>query len=268
MKFDMNRAWSHATAMVGERWQDLALLAGIFFLLPNLVMVVALPDVMGALMMPAGEPEELAARLQAQAGPLVAMVLVILAASVLGYAAMVSLLGPDRPTVGDALRRMGAALPTLIGAVLVALVGYMLVAFVAVLVAGGLAAAMGSAAVAVILVIAMVVALGWLAVRFLLVTPAIMLEGERGPIKAFARSWRLTASNHARLLGFCVLIFLCYAVISALVSMVTGLIPSLFVTGLVSAGLGAAVAVLWTAIVVAVHQQLAGDVRGTARTFD
>ena len=37
MTFDMNRIWSQAVAMVRAGWQDLALIAGIFFLLPSLL---------------------------------------------------------------------------------------------------------------------------------------------------------------------------------------------------------------------------------------
>jgi hypothetical protein len=52
------------------------------------------------------------------------------------------------------------------------------------------------------------------------------------------------------------------------VSMVTGLIGNLFVIGLVSGLLGAAVGMVMTAVIVAIHSQTSGDVPATAQTFD
>ncbi len=272
MKFDMNRAWSQATAMVSANWQYLALIAGIFFLLPNLLMVVAFPDMMGMLLNPAGDPEQLAAQIQTQLIPLFAMIVVVMLLSIVGYAAMVSLLGPNRPTVGEALRATMRALPTLLGMVAVSLVGYVVLGLAAglvmVLVVLALSFVIGEIAATMLAVIVFLVVLLWLAMRFILVTPAVMLDGERNPVRAFVRSWKLTGPHHSRIFGFFILLMVAYAVISMVVSMVTGLIGNLFVIGLVSGLLGAAVGMVLTAVIVAIHSQASGDGPATAQTFD
>ena len=57
MTFDMNRTWAQSLAMVRANWQYLSLIAGVFFLLPNLVLVIAMPDMMGMLIGPGGDPD-------------------------------------------------------------------------------------------------------------------------------------------------------------------------------------------------------------------
>lgn len=52
MEFDMGRAWNDATARFGANFSLLAILGGVFFFIPSLVMFIALPDVMGTLMSP------------------------------------------------------------------------------------------------------------------------------------------------------------------------------------------------------------------------
>jgi hypothetical protein len=275
VNFDMNRTWSQATAMVGANMQYLALIAGIFFLLPNMVLVVALPDMMGTLLTPGGDPEQMAAQLTAQIPALAGVVLFGSLFSIVGYAAMVDLLGPGRPTVGESLRAALGALPTLIGCVLVSVLGYALFAIAFALAIGLVSAALGmvlgetaAGAIAVIGVVVMVGALITVALRFVLVIPAVMLEGTRNPLTAFGRSWKLTGQSRRRIVLFFVLLFIAYMVLSMLLFSVVGLIGNLFVTGLVNGLAGAAVAMLLTAILVSMHQQLSGLGQGAADVFE
>lgn len=275
MNFDMNRTWSQATAMVSANMQYLALIAGIFFLLPNMVLVVAMPDMMGTLLTPGGDPEQMAAQLTAQIPALVGVVLIGAAFSIIGYAAMVDLLGPGRPTVGEALRAAIGALPTLIGCVLVSILGYSAFVLASALAIGLVSAALGmvlgetaAGAIAVIGVVAMLGALIVLALRFVLVVPAVMLEGIRNPLAAFGRSWKLTGQSRRRIVLFFVLLFIAYMVLSMLLFSVVGLVGNLFVTGLVNGLAGAAVAMLLTAILVSMHQQLGGDGQAAAEVFE
>jgi len=60
----MNRTWAQAVAKVRGNFQLLALIAGVFMLLPILVAVVAMPQVF-ALASPNASPEEAEQRLQA-----------------------------------------------------------------------------------------------------------------------------------------------------------------------------------------------------------
>lgn len=263
MTFDMNRIWAQAVAMVRADWQHLALIGGIFFLLPNLMVVVGLPDLVAQLQIPVSTPEEMIERLTPLVPTLVPLVLASLILTVLGYAAMISLLAPGRPTVGEALGAALRALPTLIGCLAVAVAGYLAFAIVGGLVVALLALALGlligpeiASAVGIGLLLLVLV---WVALRFVLVTPVVMLDKVGNPLAAFARSWRLTKTCHRRLCAFLALLVLPYLVISSLISNLAGLSGSLFFNALVSGLVGLAFAMLMTAIIVALHGQLTGN---------
>lgn len=271
MTFDMNRIWSQAVAMVRAEWQDLALIAGIFFLLPSLAVVILLPDLLIELQVPMTSADELIARLTPLVPQMLTVGLVTLLLSIFGYAAMIRLLAPDRPTVGVALRATIGALPMLAGCLLVAVAGYIAFAIV-----GGMAVAMlalglglliGPEAASVAGIVLLALVLAWLAVRFVLVTAVVMLEGAGGPLAAFTRSWRLTGGSHRRLCAFLALLLLPYMVISGLVTNVALLAGNLFFNALVSGLLSVAFTILLTAIIVALHQQLSGAAQASAEAF-
>ena len=272
MTFDMNRIWSQAVAMVRAEWQNLALIAGIFFLLPNLVVVVAMPDLLTQLQVPMTSADELIDRLTPLLPTLLAIGVVTMLLSIFGYAAMVRLLARDRPSVGTALQAATSALPILLGCLLVAFAGYMIFALV-----GGMAVALvalvlgmliGPEAASVLGIILLVLVLAWLAVRFVLVTAVVMLERPAGPVAAFTRSWQLTKASHRRLCGFLALLLLPYMVISGLISNVVGLAGSLFLTTLISGLVSLAFTVLLIAIIVALHQHLSGAAADSAAAFE
>ncbi len=272
MTFDMNRVWLQAIAIVSANWQYLALIGGIFFLLPNLLVVVAFPDVFSALQAPVADAEELIARMTPLVPALLAIGLGTLFFSTIGYAAMILLLGHARPTVGEALGAALRALPTLIGCVLVAIVGYLAFAMLGTLAAALLALVLsfviGQAGASMVGILLLVAVLVWLAVRFVLVTPVVMLEGVTNPLTAFTRSWQLTRSCHRRLLGFLALLLVPYMVISGVVSMVAGLPGSMFFNVFANGLLSLAFTMLLTAILVALHQQLAGGMPQAAAEFE
>lgn len=272
MTFDMNRTWAQSLAMVRANWQYLSLIAGVFFLLPNLVLVIAMPDMMGMLIGPGGDPDQMAEQLAAQMGPLMLVVLVAALFSMLGYGAMVALLGPSRPTVGEALAAAWRAFPVLLGTLAVGIIGYSAVVILGALAVGligaVLAMVVGQAVAATIGVIVLIAVLFALALRFVLVVPAVMLEGERNPLSAFKRSWHLTRSARRRLVTFFFLLMIAYLVISMLLFSVVGLFGNLFVTGLINGVAGAAVAVVLTAILVSLWEQLSGNAQAAASAFE
>ena len=261
MTFDMNRIWSQAVAMVRADWQNLALIAGIFFLLPNLIVVVALPDLMGQLQVPPTNADELIARLTPLLPTLLTIGVVTMLLSIFGYAAMIRLLAHDRPSMGEAL--LGCVLVAFAGYMVFALVGGMAVALVAL----GLGLLIGPEAASLVGIILLVLVLAWLAVRFTLVTAVVMLEGVSSPLAAFTRSWQLTKSSHRRLCAFLALLLLPYLVVSGLISNVAGLTGNLFFSALVSGLLSVAFTMLLTAIIVAMHQQLSGAAQASAEAF-
>jgi membrane-anchored glycerophosphoryl diester phosphodiesterase (GDPDase) len=85
------------------------------------------------------------------------------------------------------------------------------------------------------------------------------------PIDALRQSWRTTKGNSLMLFLFYVLLILAIAVISFILSMVTGLIfaltgpqAALYGNGFVSSLVNAATAALMAAVVVSVYLQLTG----------
>ncbi len=274
MTFDMNRTWSMALALLSANGQLLAIIAGVFLLLPGTLFYVAMPDFMTTLATQTNpDPDMVLAMLREAAVPLIVLGLVMLVAQIIGYLAMIALMGEDRPTVGEALRRALAYLPTTIGVSLLLMLGYVVfVALAAValglLIAGGIAA--GGEVVGGILAfvgaIAMIVGLVYLATRFILTMPIIALEGVTGPWTVCKRSWALTKSYALKIFFFYVLIFAAYIVIAMILSSIFGVVAGLLgngagaalVLGLSNGLVGAAVAMLFSAIMVAMHRQLAG----------
>lgn len=267
MKFDMNRCWSDAMALLSGNLQYLALIAGIFFLLPNLLLLVAFPELMSGSMDPAADPEQILQQFEGLWGMFAGIILVTMLASTIGYAAMVALLGNSRPTVGEALSAAFSALPALIGVIgvtilayIVALIPLSLIIAVFMLVFSLILGEIGAAFVSVIVCL---IALLFIAVRFVLVTPAVMLDGIRNPFAAFGRSWKLTADDHKRIFLFFVLIMIAYLVIAMIIGGLAGVLTAMagtFIGGLINGLLSVIAAIVFTAILVAMHKQLAGTV--------
>lgn len=281
MQFDMNRTWSEAVALVRANFQLLALIAGIFMLLPSLILVVAMPQVLTAGFAGAegGSPDEAAAQLMEVMPGFFAVVLVLLFISMIGYAAMVALIGPDRPTVGAAIGKAVKSLPTLIGVLLIFIVGYFLVSLVIGLIVGLLAVAIGlvagSSTASFLMALLIFALIGYVCTRFSLILPTVVLEGVLNPFRAYARSWRLTAPDHLKIFGFFVLLFVVYFVVAMLLVTLMGamgIVAGGAVTllfGIISGLIGMVVAMIVTGIVVSMHGQLAGiSGRTVSETFE
>lgn len=274
MNFDMNRTWNQALALLRGNASLLAVIAGVFLLLPGTLFYVALPDVMTTLGTQTNpDPDQVLAMLRAALVPLLIVGLAMFVAQTIGYLAMIALMGDDRPTVGDALRRALSYLPTAIGVTLLMLLGYLVVAFVAVVVMAllvGAGTVIGGEVMAGVLAfisgVGMMVAIIYFATRFILTTPIIALEGITGPLAVCKRSWALTKSHSLKIFVFFLLIFAAYFVIAMIVGAVFGVIAGLMgggaasalVLGLSNGLVGAAVAMIFSAILVAMHRQLAG----------
>ena len=281
MQFEMNRTWSEAMALVRSNFQLLALLAGLFMLLPSLIIVVAMPQLL-TVGMPAdagSNPEQAAEQMMAVMPSLFGVILVILVLSMIGYAAMIALIGRDRPTVGDAIGMALRSLPTLIGVLLIFIVGYIVCAFVLGIVVGLVAAAIGAiaggGAAGMLMAIALLVIVGYICTRLSLILPVVVLDGVRNPFAAYGRSWRLTAADHMRIFGFFVLLFIAYFVIALLLVSVMGALGMVaggtgaFLFGIVSGLIGMVVSMIVTGILVSMHGQLAGISAGAvSETFE
>lgn len=281
MQFEMNRTWSEAMALVRSNFQLLALLAGLFMLLPSLILVVSMPQLLtvGLPDAASSNPEQAAEQMMAVMPSLFGVILVILVISMIGYASMVALIGPDRPTVGGAIGKAVRSLPTLVGVLLIFIVGYFIAAFVIGMVVGLLAAAIGaltgSGAAGFLMAIVMLAIVGYICTRLSLILPVVVLDGVRNPFAAYGRSWRLTGPDHMKIFGFFALLFVAYFVVALLLVTVMGAMGMVvggtgaFLFGIVSGLIGMVVSMIVTGILVSMHGQLGGISAGAvSETFE
>ena len=251
MNFDMGRAWSDAIAKLGANFSLLAILGGVFFFVPSLLMFIALPDVMGTLMSPNMDPTQMEA-VMADLGPsFFGFYLLVIVTSFIGYVAMVALLGDNsRLSVGEAIGRGVKALLPLLAILVIVIVAYFVIALVAWTV------------VPFVIVIAIIGALLWVMTRLSMITPVIALENTMNPFTVLGRSWALTGPAQGRLFLFYLVLFIAYFVVALVAFMIMGLITSAIgapsVLGFLNGIVGALVAMLFSAIFVAIYSQLAG----------
>lgn len=260
MKFDSNQAWKDAAQFVSANRDVLLALAGVFLVLPAFALT---------LFMPPPEPPQGAdldatmavlGQYYAKAWPaLVAMALL----SMLGTLTMLTLFTDrTRPTVGEAIplgvRGMGPVIAAQLMSGFVAAALTMLVL--------GVIKATGSPGLGLMLGLVLFGALIYGMVRISLVSPVVMVEGQRNPITALKRSWDLTGGNVLHLLAFFVLLLVGFMVVYFLLSIGIGLIVAMVTSGgvtaainnLVAAALQAVMTVYLIAVSAACHRQLAG----------
>ncbi len=271
MPFNMNRTWSQAMALGRANLQLLAIIAGVFLLLPALLFALLMPETLDWAAL-SEDPESLSRAMQARIVPLLTYGLASLVLQFIGYGAMVALIGEDRPTVGEAIMLGLRCLPTIIGATLLFLVAYLAIAVLFSLVVGVLAAGLGavggaglSAVVGIVLFAVLFVGVLYVMTRLSLTLPVVVLEGVRNPVTALRRSWLLTKPHGSPIFGFYLLLVIAYLVISLLLFGVLGVIGAVLGAGsaaalfggLVNGLVGAAVAMVMSGILVSLHQQLA-----------
>lgn len=269
MEFDMGRAWNDAIARFGANFSLLAILGGVFFFLPSLVMFIALPDVMGTLMSPNMDPADMETVMANLGGTFFGIYALILLASMVGYVAMVALLGDGRrPSVGEAIGIGFKALLPMIAILLILAVAYIVVVLLGGLLAGLIIGAIGAvstgaaSALGFVMVLGLIAALLWIMTRLSMVTPVIALENTMNPFTVLRRSWSLTRPAQTRLFLFYFVLFIAYFVIALVAFMIMGVISTALgapsVLGFLNGIVGALVAMLFSALFVAVYLQLAG----------
>jgi lysylphosphatidylglycerol synthetase-like protein (DUF2156 family) len=251
----------------------------VFFLLPGLVSVIFLSDFQADLLANLSNQAGAEKILDSMTGPMIWFGLLSFALQSVGYLALLALLTDrSRPTVGEALRLAVRALPTVLGAAVLFFAGYMGAVLLLAVAGAGLAKISGLGAIVAIAVIALIVGVVYAMVKFSLILPVVVIEQTFNPVTALARSWRLTKGNSARLLAFYLLLAVVYFVIIMVVTMIVMALAvaiagqgklSLLIGGVFSGVVGAAASVMLTAVLAAIHRQLAGpgpDALGS--TFD
>lgn len=271
MKLEMNRAWSHAIALIGANKDVVFVVAGVFFFLPYLVFLLAMPDAPAM-----GDPADADVALE-QLGAFYAdawwgMLLISIFQGV-GMLGLLALLTDHRrPTVGEALKiGAGKILPYLASYILLA----MAAGAIAVLLIGATAAT-GSAPIAFVGLVVTFAFAAYAFVKFSLVAPVLVKEGVSNPVTALRRSWQLTKGNSFRLFAFYFLLLFAIFVLMAVISIVVGLIFTLlgagaesFGTALLGSLMNAVWATLFLAVLAAVHDQLGGASRAQiSETFE
>lgn len=263
MKLDLSAAWDGAMKMLAANREMVLVLAGVFFLVPYLAFSLFLPDPMAQAGAAGAEPDmdAMSAQIVAfYAESWWALLLLSLIQSV-GAIAVLTVLGDgERPTVGEAVGRGVRLLPTQFAAQILA----GLAAFAPVILLIGIGAASGSPAIAIVLGLLGVPIGLYLIVKFSMSSPAIAIERVINPIAALRRSWHLTKGNSFRLFAFYLLLVIAFLIVSAIVSLIGGLVfalggehAALIGNGIVAALINAGFACVAYAVLASLHKRLA-----------
>jgi hypothetical protein len=280
MKFDGNRAWNDAVRAISANREVLLVLAGVFFFLPGLAaalfmsgsqaeMAASVAAVMAAPKNPAALQQMMHAY-----GSVAPYVIALLLVQSLGYMAMLSLLTDRRrPTVGEAMAIGVRSMPALIGAILIAFMGYIVVSLPLGLIVMACVIAMGPQLGAAVGITIDLVIMILVVTRLSLTLPVIVIEGLHRPFAALHRSFRITGHNVLRLMAFYLMLATAYIVITVALGAVLTLLSTVIgtgasfalVSGAISGLIGAFTSIVLTAILAAVHRQLAGSSQGAIR---
>ena len=272
MKLDMGRAWNDAMAKLSANREMVLIVSGVFFFLPYLALAFFMPTDIAQLQAGGGprQPnfEQLGElMLEFYSSFWWAFLLIGILQGIGTLVLMIVLADRARPTLGEALA-LGAKLylPLFAAQFLTAIA--MILMMMAPIVLGAAGAASGATflvVLAVLLGIAVVVATIYVYTKLSLAPAVFAVEQTMNPIDALRQSWRATKGNSLMLFLFYVLLILAIAVISFILSMVTGLIfaltgpqAALYGNGFVSSLVNAATAALMAAVVVSVYLQLTG----------
>lgn len=283
MKFDGNRAWNDAVRAVSANREVLLVLAGVFFFLPGLIAALFLAEYqtemaasVAAVVAAPRNPAALQQMMRAY-GSVAPYVIALLLVQSVGYMAMLALLTDQRrPTVREAMAIGARSIPALIGAVVIFSLGYVVASLPLGLILVGCIAALGQQIGAAIGIAIDMVALVVVVTRLSLTLPVIVIEGLHRPFAALQRSWRMTGGATLRLLAFYVMLAVAYMVItiafSALLNLVSAVMGTgesfVLLSGAISGVIGALTSIVLTAILAAVHRQLAGPSIGAiSETF-
>lgn len=279
-KLDMGKAWTQATGLIGANRDTIGAIAGLFFFVPSLAASLLMPDMATAGAMPPSGSGDQEADMQAVLNQMSAVYAqnwpVLAAITIIQFVGSLSLLAllsdRRRPTVREALVAGLKSSPSYLAAQLLSALAVAL----AVGLPLGILAAAGSPSVAMLGGAVLVLLALYAFIKFSLIAPVIAIEGERNPLLALSRSWRLTKRNSLRIAAFLLLLFFTIGIIAALVS---GLLSVVFAAlggevavignGLVSAAVNTGIGVIFLVVIAAVHRQLAGpSSESLAETFE
>lgn len=270
MRFDSNRAWTEASEIVMANRAVLWAVAGVFLVLPAFAITLLIPPPEP----PAGaDPQALMDLMGAYYTEAAPWFLGMAAFQLIGTLTMLALFTDrTRPTVGDALvQGVRGLLPTILAQILAGM-GFFLAAMLVIV-----PATLAGPAFTVVAVVFVLVGFAYGITRISMVPPVIMVEAQRNPLAALARSWQLTAANAWRLLFFYALLFVAFWAAILIIGGLAGVGLHLVLgdrigaplAAFVGAALQGVMGVYFIAVYAAVHRQLAGpSSEATSRTFE
>lgn len=268
-KLDMGKAWTQTTALIGSNRDTISAIAGLFFFLPSFASALLVPELSNPPQPSGPSGADPAVAMRALLNQITAIYAanwpLLLGLSIVQFVGSMSLFAllTDRshPTVREALATGLRSIPTYIAAQLLTAIG----AGIAIGLPLSVVAAFAPPAAALLVLLAGLVVLVYVFIKFALIAPVIAIEGERNPISAIRRSWQLTKGNSFRIFLFLFLLIFTIGIIAALVTGTLGLILSAFGEPVATIGtdvVGGLVNALFTVIIlvvtVAIHRQLAG----------
>ncbi len=262
MKLDMEKAWGEAVRLLGANKDVVLVVAGVFFFLPYIAVMLLLPTGFATGSGGESDPKVVLAALEAFFAKYWWVFLISALIQAIGVLGMMNLLTDrSRPTLAEALAAATRLLPTYIAAQV--LQG--LAVGLGILIPIALAATSGVVAVTILVGLIAAAVGAYLFVKFSLSSPVIAIEKTTNPVAALRRSWSLTKGNSLRIFMFTLLLFIAFSIVSAVASMILGLGFALlgseaakFGEALVSSLFNAAYVAIFTAVLVAIHRQLAG----------
>lgn len=270
MKLNTGQAWADATRMIGANREVVAALAGVFFFLPFLVLMLLLfgADIDFGNPNAAANPEVIAAQINAILYKNWWALLLVVLMQLAGAIALLALLADrSKPTVGQALGLIPALILSMIAAQLLTAVATQALPYIA--------SVLPPAAQGIASLILLPITL-YLTVKLSLAGVVIVVERERNPITALKRSWQLTKGNSLTIFFFYLLIIIAVFVIGLVAAISVGLVLTLLGDWTQSTGTAIIISVLVAAyyavsyaVAAAIHRQLAGPTeKEMAKTFD
>ena len=258
-RFDSMKVWDEAAAALLANREVLLAVTGVFAVLPIFALAQFLPlpePVQGQA--PAQLLERWGQYFDAYWLPFLAGLL----AELFGMLVALALLGdPARPTVGEAIRQAGRAMP----AFLAALIGAHGVALLAGLVPVTLIALLQSLLLTQVAAVLGSVFILYMMVRFAFIGPVVMLGGVRNPVEVLRRSFLATKGFGWQLLVFLLLVYFAFSLVgwliqgasAILVSLIAGAAGGLLIGNLVGSVMQGVLAAAFVAVIASSYRQAA-----------
>ena len=242
---DAGQAWSDAIGLLNGQREILLTVAGFFIMLPALLLTTLRPFAASGTF-----AEVLQARMIWTEANFFWIVLAAVLAALGRLAILILLLGPERPTVGEALS--AAARLLILFAVMDLLIGFIWLGGFMLLIVPGL----------------------YLVGRTFLAEAAFVAERVHSPIAAIAAGFEASRGNGWRLFVMIAIIYVAGTILTAAIGSVVGVLGAIaggtgldrFLTAFVEASFGAGMSLILLLVSVAAWRQLAQnrDVRSSA----